>query len=131
MKTPNIIAVVERAFSNSVLPKDILYNGVNDADRSKKVYEDIVREYGSLNRKDLTKELCAMIVADSDLLSDQTIEFFLPELARSVILTNGNAYGLLQRLDRLNLNRLTEKQAKAISDLKEVLFEQSSRLDAD
>lgn len=105
---------IERFFSNFAKPL-IIYAAPLSADIIKGEYLAIQQDYCSISRDEMTAQQCSMMIIDAPLISDESLCYFLPRLARAVFQESGNENLLYRRLEYLDKNLLNQEQ-KTILD---------------
>jgi len=100
---------IEQGFSNFVKPL-IIYAAPLDADITKGEYLAIQEDYCSISRDEMTAQQCSMMIIDAPLISDESLCYLLPRLARAVFQESGNEYLLYRRLEYLDKNLLSQEQ---------------------
>lgn len=58
-----------------------------------------------------------MMIIDGALISDESLCYFLPRLARAIFQENGNEYLLYRRLEYLDKNLLSQEQKTILEPL--------------
>lgn len=114
MNYTSLLDDIEKAFSSFTRPL-IIYAAPANTDITKGDYSAIQQDYGSISRSEMTYEQCSMMIIDGPLISDESLCYFLPRLARAVFQENGNEYLLYRRLEYLDKNLLSQEQ-KTILD---------------
>ena len=114
MKYTSLLDDIEKAFSSFPQPL-IIYAAPADTDITKGEYSAIQQDYCSISREEMTYEQCSMMLIDGTLISDESLCYFLPRLARAVFQESGNECLLYQRLEYIDKNLLIQEQ-KTILD---------------
>lgn len=114
MKYTSLVYDIEKLFSSFTKPL-IIYAAPADTDITKGEYSASQQDYCSISREKMTYEQCSMMLIDGALISDESLCYFLPRLARAVFQESGNECLLYQRLEYLDKNLLIQEQ-KTILD---------------
>jgi hypothetical protein len=116
MNYTSLLDDIEKAFSSFTKPL-IIYAVPANTDITKGDYLAIQQDYGSISRDEMTYEQCSMMIIDAPLISDESLCYFLPRLARAVFQKSGNEFLLYRRLEYLDKNLLSQKQKTIIECL--------------
>lgn len=114
MNYTSLLDDIEKAFSSFTKPL-IIYAAPTNTDITKGEYSAIQQDYCSISRDEMTYEQCSMMIIDGALISDESLCYFLPRLARAVFQESGNEFLLYRRLEYLDKNLLSQEQ-KTILD---------------
>ena len=114
MKYISLLDDIDKAFSSFTKPS-IIYAAPANIDITKGDYSAIQQDYGSVSRDEMTYEQCSMMIVDGILISDESLCYSLPRLARAVFQESGNEYLLYRRLEYLDKNLFSQEQ-KTILD---------------
>ena len=123
MKYISLLDNINKAFSSFAKPL-IIYAAPANIDITKGDYSAIQQDYGNVSRDEMTYEQCSMMVVDGVLISDESLCYFLPRLARAVFQEGANEYLLYRRLKHFDKYLLNQEQKKIlecfITSLKEL-----------
>lgn len=123
MKYISLLDDIDKAFSSFTRPL-IIYSAPADTDITKGEYSVIQQDYGSVSRDEMTYEQCSMMIIDGVLISDESLCYFLPRLAKAVFQEGANGYLLYRRLKHFDNYPLNHEQKKIlecfITSLKEL-----------
>ena len=114
MKYISLLDNINKAFSSFTRPL-IIYAAPANIDITKGDYSAIQQDYGSVSRDEMTYEQCSMMIVDGVLISDASLRYFLPRLARAVFQEGANEYLLYRRLEHFDKYPLNQEQ-KTILD---------------
>lgn len=114
MEYTSVLDDIEKAFS-SFRKSLIIYAAPANTDITKGEYSAIQHDYCNVSRDEMTYEQCSMMIIDGVLISDKSLCYFLPRLARAVFQESGNEFLLYRRLEYFDKNLLSQEQ-KTILD---------------
>jgi ankyrin repeat protein len=127
MKHSYLLSNIEKGFSKFKKPAiiyKILESGVVTND-----YLDIQRDFGNLLPSEMIDKQCAMMICDSPLISDESLCYFLPRIARRALLQGGLEDLLYRRLEYLDQTLLDQEQKSTVNQLIEALKELEKELE--
>lgn len=113
MKYISLLDNINKAFSSFAKPL-IIYAAPANIDITKGDYSAIQQDYGNVSRDEMTYEQCSMMVVDGVLISDESLCYFLPRLARAVFQEGANGYLLYRRLKHFDKYPLNQEQKKIL-----------------
>ena len=127
MKHSHLLSNIEKGFSQFKKPA-IIYkipeSGVVTND-----YLDIQSDFANLLPSEMTDKQCAMMICDGSLISDEALCYFLPRIARRVLLQGGLEYLLYRRLEYLDPTLLDREQKSTVNQLIDALKELEKELE--
>jgi len=116
MNDSTVIEEVEREFESFARPP-IIYSIPKDSGFVDSERLMIQKDFECLDRDHMNYEQCSMMICDSVLVSDDAVFYFLPRLAKAVLVEGGDEGLFYRRLEVLDESRLSESQRQAISRL--------------
>jgi hypothetical protein len=104
------------AFIHLQLPEKLL---VEDAEKD--FDQDLLDEYKSMRREDLDYFKASMILLDAPYFTDEAFLYFFPMLLKQIFDNDGLLRPLINRLEKLDFDKLNPDQIDTIEDMLKTL----------